>query len=236
MDTEFSLVPSTPSELKISHANLTPIEKRRQDYLLKKASTKKSRKPKKKKAASKRPQLLPTPDETYTKPYSTLNQLTLLPSVDFELRKLLPNEKGLYFVFSRGALLYLGMTASSLALRWSDHHRTKQIRQFSRPQIHYQVLPNLSEDQILKLESELIKLHQPLLNQTEVPDFGHKEQSRSVAYSAGDTSANKILSGMLANYAAAFGLSSDAAAEKIVERFLLSEECRHQLELAKKYR
>lgn len=94
-----------------------------------------------------------------------------LPFVSIDDRNNLPNDYGgCYFVVSKNILLYIGQTTQDGGFRnrWSGHHRLQQMLQFVEVKIHYY---KCSDDLALELEGALIKIHNPLLQNTKVPTF-----------------------------------------------------------------
>ena len=98
-----------------------------------------------------------------------------LPFVLIDDRNNLPNDNGgCYFVKSKNTLLYIGQTTQDGGFRnrWSGHHRLQQMLQFVNVKIHYYIC---SDDIALELEGTLIKLYDPLLQNTKVPSFSNSK-------------------------------------------------------------
>ena len=99
--------------------------------------------------------------------------LTDLPYVLIADKNNLPDTPGVYLVESRNAILYIGMTESSLSFRWRQHHRAHQVEsQFVDPRIYYYVC---SEDSARELESALIQKFNPLLQNTKVVPYTRED-------------------------------------------------------------
>lgn len=99
--------------------------------------------------------------------------ITHLPFVLMKDKTKLPDVAGVYFVESRGVILYVGMTESSLYHRWSSHHRNNQIEsQFVDPKIIYYIC---SEDTARDLETALIRKYNPLLQNTTIKPYSRED-------------------------------------------------------------
>lgn len=88
-----------------------------------------------------------------------------LPSVVLTERSNLPSAPGLYFVFSSGALQYVGM-ARQLNLRWAHHERRKSLDKLPNVRISYLGLRGIDAETLEELECALISILQPPLNGT----------------------------------------------------------------------
>lgn len=100
-------------------------------------------------------------------------EVSTLPSVLMKDKNNLPDTPGVYLIESRDAILYVGMSESSLHRRHQQHHRTNQIEsQFVDPKIYYYVC---SEDAARELESALIQRFNPLLQNTKVVPYTREE-------------------------------------------------------------
>lgn len=96
-----------------------------------------------------------------------------LPSVLLTNRNNLPDTPGVYFIESRGSILYVGMSENSLQHRFIQHHRTHQIEsQFVNPKIYFYTA---SEDSVRDLESALIHRFNPLLQNTQVKPYTRED-------------------------------------------------------------
>lgn len=91
-----------------------------------------------------------------------------LPSVALDERDRLPQCAGIYFAIRGRALLYLGMS-KNIWERWKDHHQLKPLERLQPGvRLHYLKLPLWSRDRLLRLESVLIAMYAPRLNQAGV--------------------------------------------------------------------
>jgi hypothetical protein len=96
--------------------------------------------------------------------------ITALPSLGLEDRKLLPRESGIYFVTGGdGALLYVG-TSVDIGQRWLSHHVTPVLLSLDGVRIAWMSVPP-NEDRAT-LERALIKELCPSLNVVGVPRLG----------------------------------------------------------------
>jgi predicted GIY-YIG superfamily endonuclease len=100
-------------------------------------------------------------------------EVNTLPSVLMKDKNNLPDTPGVYLIESRDAILYIGMTESSLHRRHQQHHRSNQIEsQFVDPRIYYYVC---TEDSARELESALIQRFNPLLQNTKVVPYTRED-------------------------------------------------------------
>jgi hypothetical protein len=100
-------------------------------------------------------------------------EVSTLPSVLMKDKNNLPDTPGVYIIESRDAILYIGMSESSLLNRHRQHHRSNQIEsQFVDPKIYYYVC---TEDSARELEYALIQRFNPLLQNTKVVPYTREE-------------------------------------------------------------
>lgn len=90
-----------------------------------------------------------------------------LPSVLFRHYETLPIIPAIYFaIASDNSILYIGKT-KYLGLRWGNHHKFQNLIDNKCERISWY---SCSPDEQNKLERELIKLHNPILNITYSPN------------------------------------------------------------------
>lgn len=89
-----------------------------------------------------------------------------LPKVLFEHRDSLPDSRGLYFVFEREDLVYIGKS-SSFRTRWRQHHRAYQLEKMKSVCIAFWEI-DLSDEDLMLLEGAAISQFQPKLNWAKV--------------------------------------------------------------------
>jgi hypothetical protein len=106
----------------------------------------------------------------------SLEDILQLPCVDFRLKRLLPDARGIYFlVVQSSELIYLGKTCVSFKQRWQQHHVGTFVRRILRRaseygwedacfKIHYLEQNYLTEVQMHELEQCLIAEFCPIWN------------------------------------------------------------------------
>lgn len=96
--------------------------------------------------------------------------LDKLPSITLLDKERLPITSGIYFVcIESGELIYIGRT-TNLSKRWKNHHRFPQLKRMNRktPIVIKWLEVKGSMAELVNLEMELIKKHNPPLNWTRV--------------------------------------------------------------------
>lgn len=97
-------------------------------------------------------------------------------SIDFvELirKECLPEKQGIYFVTSDNRVLYIGK-AANFRTRWINHHRYTQLLDHKNVRIYW--LNIQEENNLLTVESLLIKHFEPSLNRTPIEDISFKSK------------------------------------------------------------
>ena len=88
----------------------------------------------------------------------------LLPSVLLHKRFMLPPHSGVYFVLAdTEKIVYIGK-AKSLAARWIEHHKIKQIETLNHVRIAWLACKGVSTENLYRIEQECIFRFKPPLN------------------------------------------------------------------------
>lgn len=99
----------------------------------------------------------------------------MLPFVELDDHVLLPSKPGLYFVIDGDRILYIGKS-QNLRIRWSAHHRYKQIKKIAKsPVITFLDVKSVD---LLHVERHLIKRFNPMLNDEPVLKTGKPKPAR----------------------------------------------------------
>jgi hypothetical protein len=84
-----------------------------------------------------------------------------LPCVPIDEKAQLPDSPGIYFVIRGRAIVYIGISETSIKSRWASHHRFPGIKAMGGAVIAYQ---DYCEGDIRKIEAALIDIFMPKLN------------------------------------------------------------------------
>ncbi|NER06692.1 MAG: GIY-YIG nuclease family protein, partial [Okeania sp. SIO3C4] len=91
-----------------------------------------------------------------------------LPSVFLTDRKQLPTCSAIYFAIDASdRILYIGHT-ENLAERWKSHHRFYKLEEINKESTVRLAWKVWNKDDLAEEEKRLIRIFQPLLNNTEV--------------------------------------------------------------------
>jgi hypothetical protein len=84
-----------------------------------------------------------------------------LPCVSIDEKAQLPDSPGIYFVIRGRAIVYIGISETSIKSRWASHHRFLGIKAMGGAVIAYQ---QYCEGDIREVETALIDIFMPKLN------------------------------------------------------------------------
>ena len=79
----------------------------------------------------------------------------------------LPNQPGIYFAMHGDEILYIGMTSTSFAHRWVNHHRMPELRMVSGVELACAPI-EAGKDELLSIESKMIATLNPILNRKRI--------------------------------------------------------------------
>jgi hypothetical protein len=104
--------------------------------------------------------------------------VTALPSVQLQDRRLLPNSPAIYFVLDAASnVQYIGR-AKSLCIRWQVHHRLTDFRKIANVYIAYLAISDVTL--LPQIERALIEYFDPPLNHRCIPAAGLKQTALRV--------------------------------------------------------